>query len=95
MQEAVKNVFLEDQSVNIFISPFNKGSGIFEKDNHYNNQNKLTTLLDNHDLSARYATWALTRCKGNKENAARAMKLGMTFLFTIRGIPPRFIMARR
>jgi len=87
MQDAIKKVFLEDQSVNTFVSPLQSGTGLFEKDSHYNNHNKLATLLDNHDLSARFATWALIKCKGDKEKAAKAIKLGLSFLFTIRGIP--------
>lgn len=89
MQEAIKNVFIYDQSLKLFVSPFNNGQGILEKDNHYTNHNRLVTLLDNHDLEARIMSMAIKHVGGHekKDLAAAVLKLALSFMFTIRGIP--------
>jgi len=87
MQQTIKNVFVYDYGMTNFVSPFNIGSGILERDQSYTNHNQLVTLLDNHDLSARFMTWILERQMGDYRKATDVMKLTLTFLFTIRGIP--------
>lgn len=87
MQEAMNNAFIYNGSLKAFVSPFDGGSGILEKDNHYTNHNKLATLLDNHDLSARFMSLAMQQCGNNRTIAAKLLKLALTFMFTIRGIP--------
>ena len=87
MQQAIKDVFIYDKSMTDFVSPFNLGVGILERDQSYTNHNQLVTLLDNHDLSARFMTNILKRQMGDHRKATDVMKLALTFLFTIRGIP--------
>lgn len=89
MQQAMVDTFIYDQSLKKLVSPFNGGTGILEKDSFYTNHNKMVTLLDNHDLSSRFMTLAVDRSGGTefKHAAAKLMKLAMTFMFTIRGIP--------
>jgi len=87
MQQAIRSVFIDDESFHLLYSPFERGHGILEKDHWYTNQNKLSTLLDNHDLSARYMTWAMGRHHNNKAPAVIVYNLSLTYMFTIRGIP--------
>lgn len=87
MQEIVKRVFADGQSMNLFCSPFNMGIGILEKEDAYCNHNRLITLLDNHDLPERIFTAVLNQHQNNAQAAAKILKLALTFLFTIRGIP--------
>ncbi|MBI5217301.1 MAG: hypothetical protein HY958_00025 [Bacteroidia bacterium] len=89
VQRAITNVFVYDQPMSVFVSPFNYGEGILEKDNRYTNHNKLVTLLDNHDLEARFMTLALNHVGGESKRlyAVWVQKLALSFLFTIRGIP--------
>src|SRR3989304_1382113 len=87
MQQAIKDVFVYDKGMTDFVSPFNLGVGILERDQSYTNHNQLVTLLDNHDLSARFMTNILKRQMGDHRKATDVMKLALTFLFTIRGIP--------
>jgi alpha-amylase len=85
MQQAMTDVFARGESMTRFVSPFNGGTGILEKDGYYTNHNKMVTLLDNHDLSGRIMTFALASM--NPALAAESVKLALTFMFTIRGIP--------
>jgi alpha-amylase len=87
VQETIQKVFAQGQSLTLIHSPFNMGYGILEKDNSYSNHNRLVSLLDNHDLSARFMTVAMNNAGNNKENAARIFKLALGFIFTTRGIP--------
>jgi alpha-amylase len=89
LQQAMVDTFVFDQSLKRFVAPFNGGYGILEKDNFYTNHNKMVTLLDNHDLSCRYMTFAVDRTSGDpsKRSAARLMNLALSFMFTVRGIP--------
>jgi len=87
MQQAIKDVFVYDHAMTDFVSPFNLGTGILERDQSYTNHNQLVTLLDNHDLSARFMTDILERQMGDRRKATDVMKVALTFLFTIRGIP--------
>jgi glycosidase len=87
MQQAIKEVFVYDHAMTDFVSPFNLGTGILERDQSYTNHNQLVTLLDNHDLSARFMTYILERQMGDRRKATDVMKITLTFLFTIRGIP--------
>ncbi len=87
LQKAIEWVFVFGNSCETFVSSFNKGTGILEKDDNYTNHNRLTTLLDNHDLSGRFFTWALKSVDGNREAAAAIQCLALSFLFTVRGIP--------
>lgn len=89
LQQAIKDVFIYDKPLTNVVSPFNTGEGILDQDIHYTNQNKLVTLLDNHDLEARFFSLALKHVGGeeNKQYAVWVQKLAMSFLFTVRGIP--------
>jgi len=87
MQQAIKNVFVYDHGMTDFVSPFNLGVGLLERDQSYTNHNQLVTLLDNHDLSARFMTSILEQQQGDYRKATDVMKLALTFLFTVRGIP--------
>lgn len=86
LQKAIREVFIDEAPMTRFISAFNQGTGVLEMDSRYTNPNMLVTIIDNHDLSARFMTWALSRYK-TKPQAANAVKLALSFLFTIRGIP--------
>jgi len=87
VQQAINKVFLENYGFTEFESSFENGSGIFERDTAYSNQNRMVSLLDNHDLSFRFMTGALRTCNGDRNLAAKVMKLALTFQFTTRGIP--------
>jgi glycosidase len=86
VQRAIQDVFIYNCGMNVFYSPFNAGSGIFEKDTNYSNHNRLVSLLDNHDLPGRYFTVALNFFK-DKRKAVDSLKLALTLIFTTRGIP--------
>lgn len=90
MQRAIESVFAYNNSLEIFASPYNMGTGILEKDTAYTNHNKLVTLLDNHDLPSRLFTTVLKSCGNNRDNATKVYMLTLSFLFTIRGIPQIF-----
>jgi len=89
MQLAIKNVFIYGNPLTTFVTPFNTGRGILERDSNYTNHNKLVTLIDNHDLEARFMSLALKHVGGeeNRDRAAWVVKLALSFMFTIRGIP--------
>jgi len=87
LQQAMTNVFVYDHAMTDFVSPYNLGTGILERDLSYTNHNQLVTLLDNHDLSARFMTRILDAQMGDYRKATDVMKLSLTFLFAIRGIP--------
>ncbi|OPY15652.1 MAG: Beta/alpha-amylase precursor [Syntrophus sp. PtaU1.Bin005] len=87
LQQAMTNVFVYDHAMTDFVSPYNLGTGILERDLSYTNHNQLVTLLDNHDLSARFMTSILDAQMGDYRKATDVMKLSLTFLFAIRGIP--------
>jgi len=87
LQQAIREVFVEDRPMTQFVSPMNSGSGILEYDKMYTNHNRLVTLLDNHDLSARFFTYILDKQQNDYDKACKILKLALTFLFTIRGIP--------
>jgi alpha-amylase len=87
IQKEICNVFINDMSMTRFVSPLNAGNGILEKDKAYTNHNRLVTLLDNHDLSARFFTSILEKQQYDYQKARKIMNLALSFLFTIRGIP--------
>ncbi len=87
VQKAIEDVFLHGSGMTLFHSPFDTGSGIFEKDTMYSNHNKLVSLLDNHDLPGRFMTQARNHFSNDLAMATDAMKLALTFMFTTRGIP--------
>lgn len=87
IQRAVQQIFVEGQCLTTFQSPFDRSIGLLEKDNSYSNHNKLVTLLDNHDLSGRFMTWAMHATNNQKDKAEKILKLALTFIFSIRGIP--------
>lgn len=89
LQQSIKDTIIFGAPMTNLVSPFEQGHGILEKDYLYTNPAMLVTLLDNHDLSARFMTWAITYTGGaeKKEYAMWLQKLSLTFLFTIRGIP--------
>jgi glycosidase len=86
LQDAMRRVFVENDSLHAFVSPFDRGTGLLERDGAYTNHNKLTTLLDNHDLPARFMSMLVDKL-GDPAAAARAMRLALSFQFTVRGIP--------
>lgn len=87
VQKTIQNVFIHGESLTAFHSAFNQGTGIFERDNAYSNQNRLVSLLDNHDLPCRFMTAALYACNNDKRKATDILKLALVFIFTTRGIP--------
>jgi glycosidase len=87
VQRAIQQVFIGGETLCLFHSPFNNGSGIFERDFAYSNQNRLVSLLDNHDLECRFMTAALQSCNKDYEMATKIVFLALTFIFTTRGIP--------
>lgn len=89
LQQTIKDTIIFGAPLTNLVSPFDQGNGILEKDHLYTNPSMLVTLLDNHDLSARFMTWAITFAGGadKKQFAMWLQKLALTFLFTIRGIP--------
>ncbi len=86
LQDAMKKVFVDGHGLDVFFSPFNQGLGILEKDGHYNNHNKLSTLLDNHDLWARFFSMCHDTFQ-DRTASFQVLRLALIFLFTIRGIP--------
>jgi len=90
LQRAIECVFAYNNTLETFVSPFNKGTGILEKDTAYTNHHRLVTLLDNHDLSSRFYTTVMNACGNNRDAATRIYMLALSFLFTIRGIPQLF-----
>jgi glycosidase len=86
MQRAMQKVFVDGDSLETFVSPFDRGEGLLEKDGAYTNHNMMTTLLDNHDLPARFMTLLVDRI-GDRVAAARAFRLALSFQFAVRGIP--------
>ena len=86
LQDAMRRVFVENDSLHVFVSPFDRGWGLLERDGAYTNHNKLTTLLDNHDLPARFMSMLVDKL-GDPGAAARAMRLALSFQLTVRGIP--------
>ena len=87
MLKAMEWVFAYNNSMETFISPYNMGTGILEKDTIYTNHYKLVTFLDNHDLPARFTTVAMQATGNNYEMATVILRLALSFMFTIRGIP--------
>jgi glycosidase len=87
VQETIIKVFAHGLGLTEFYSPFNVGNGIFERDTAYSNQNRLISLLDNHDLPFRFMTAALDASQGDYTKATMIMKIALTFIFTTRGIP--------
>ena len=60
--------------------------GVLDVDTKYNNANRLVTLLDNHDLEKRIASWAAEYAT-TEIGAVRLVKYVLSFQFTTRGIP--------
>lgn len=88
LQSVINDIFIYGASLNILASSGLSGAqGLIDKDSHYTNHNRLVTLLDNHDLPARFITKAMQACGGDKKKAAEMLKLAMTFMMTTRGIP--------
>jgi alpha-amylase len=87
LQHSIKEVFIDDSPMTNLVAPLNTGQGILEKDKCYTNHNRLVTLLDNHDLSARFITYVMYKQQNDYSKACMIHKLALTFLFTIRGIP--------
>jgi alpha-amylase len=62
--------------------------GILDQNKQYTNDNRLVSLLDNHDLDRRIMTEILDRVGHWDRDLARTiLKLCLSFLFTTRGIP--------
>lgn len=91
LQLAMQRIFVDGGSFLELSSPFVRhnqgGSGILNHDTMYTNHNRLVTLLDNHDLGARFFTRLLDRSQGNRGWALQMLKLALTTLFTTRGVP--------
>ncbi|CAN5182003.1 hypothetical protein BH11PAT4_BH11PAT4_3600 [soil metagenome] len=91
LQRATENVFIFGDSCKQIAAPYstlvNPGDGILDQDNAYTNHNKLVTLLDNHDLAARFLTRALEHSEHNHGWAEHTLKLALIFMLTSRGIP--------
>jgi alpha-amylase len=91
LQGAIERAFIHGESLEGIAAAFNTweapGHGILDRDISYTNHNKLVTLLDNHDLHARFFTSAMWKSEGDREWAQHTLMLAMTFLMTTRGIP--------
>jgi alpha-amylase len=89
--QAVKNTFIHNQSMTTIARPRlsqYEPRGILDNDKFYTNANRLVTLLDNHDLSKRFTSEILDRWgHWDRLRANKILKLSLSFLFTIRGIP--------
>jgi glycosidase len=90
-QKAIQDVVIYGAPCTTIAAPYSSlvkpGDGILDRDTAYTNHNKLVTLLDNHDLPARFFTLALEHSQGNRKWAVDAMKLALTTMMTSRGIP--------
>jgi glycosidase len=89
--EVMKKTFIYNESMTAIARPrlsqF-EPRGILDNDKLYTNANRLVTLLDNHDLSKRFITEVLDRWgHWDRIRANKILKLGLSFLFTTRGIP--------
>jgi alpha-amylase len=91
LQGAIEKIFIHGDSFQLLTTPNSglrtPGQGILDHDTMYTNHNRLVTLLDNHDLSARFFTHALEQSDGNRGWALQTLKLALTLLLTTRGIP--------
>jgi glycosidase len=94
LQNSIWQVFIYGESFNLISSPYSRpqlpGTGTFDRDVIYNNHNLLVTLLDNHDLHARFFTLAIEQAGGDRGWALQTTKLALTLLLTSRGIPQLF-----
>jgi alpha-amylase len=91
LQGAIEQIFVYGAPCTLLSTPYSSlrdpGHGILNKDTLYTNHNKLVTLLDNHDLSARFFSRALEHSNGDRGWALQTLKLALTMLLTTRGIP--------
>lgn len=87
VQGIIYGCFIEGHSLTHFESPFNTGTGILEKDTIYSNHNRLVSMVDNHDMPARFMSTILDFYHKDYAKASLVFKLSLTFLFTNRGIP--------
>jgi alpha-amylase len=68
-------------------TPWSGDQGLLDKDTHYTNHNRLVTLLDNHDMPARFMSVAVEKMAASRKAAASLQKLALTLQLTTRGIP--------
>lgn len=61
--------------------------GVLNSDFKYRNHNRLVTFMDNHDMPQRFMNEAIAKYSGDKAGALKVLKLAVTCLFTLRGIP--------
>lgn len=91
LQRAIEQSFIFGDSLTAITAPYSSlihpGSGVLDRDNMYTNHNKLVTLLDNHDLRARFLTLALEHSGGHRGWAVQTLILALTLMLTSRGIP--------
>ena len=89
--EVMKKTFIYNESMTTIARPRLSQSeprGILDNDKLYTNANRLVTLLDNHDLSKRFITEVMDRWgHWDRIRTNKILKLGLSFLFTTRGIP--------
>ncbi|HOW51695.1 MAG TPA: alpha-amylase family glycosyl hydrolase [bacterium] len=90
LQRTMSEVFIRGNSFTWLASPRLSPSdapGVLDGDTYYTNHNRLVTLLDNHDLPARFFTEALRATGGDRPAALKMLRLALSFLMTTRGIP--------
>ena len=91
LQKGIEDVLIFGAPFTQIAAPYSSliepGTGILDRDTTYTNHNKLVTLLDNHDLRARFFTTALEHGGGNRDWAIATTKLALTLMMTTRGIP--------
>jgi len=90
-QKSIEDVIIYGAPCTQIAAPYSSlikpGTGVLDRDTSYTNHNKLVTLLDNHDLSARFFTHALEHGGGHRDWAIATTKLALTLMMTSRGIP--------
>jgi alpha-amylase len=88
---AIKDTIVWDQPMTKIARPRlhpNEPKGILDLNKPYTNANRLITLLDNHDLDRRITTEILDRLgHWDRDLARKILKLCLSLLFTIRGVP--------
>jgi glycosidase len=91
LQGAIRKIFIEGAPFTTIASPHTApgqpGVGILDHDTMYTNHNRLVTLLDNHDLDARFITMAMNHGNHDLGWASIVTQLALTLVMTSRGIP--------
>ncbi len=84
--QAIIDTLINNQSMTLLASPFGNSNSLFDLDRLYRDPNLLSTVTDNHDLSARIMS-IIQNVYGDTPQAEKVMKLIFGLQFTTRGIP--------